>query len=68
MIFRRSDSLDKTKKQIASQGNKALISLLRKSRQLQLPYDIQIDLQQTDIAGCEIWEPRCNRKSTIEIS
>ena len=44
IIFSHSGSFSEAKQHIAEQGNKALFSLLRKIRQLQLPYDIQIEL------------------------
>ena len=45
---------------MAEQANKALFSLLKKSRSLTLPFDIQIDLFNKMIKpillyGCEIW-------------
>ena len=63
IIFSRTGSFVEAKKHIAEQGNKALFSLLRKSRQLQLPYDIQIELFEKEkntikpilLYGCEIW-------------
>ena len=60
IILSRNGSFVEAKKHIAEQGNKALFSLLRKSRQLQLPYDIQIELFEKTIKpillyGCEIW-------------
>lgn len=56
----RSGSFNKTKKYLADQANKALISLLRKTRSLHLPFDLQIDLFNKTVKpillyGCEIW-------------
>lgn len=56
----RSGSFTVAKKHIAEQANKALFSLLRKIRNLSLPYDVQIDLFDKTIKpvllyGCEVW-------------
>lgn len=56
----RSGSYAVAKKHIAEQGNKALFALIRKTRNLNLPYDIQIDLFEKTIKpillyGSEIW-------------
>ena len=56
----RSGSFVAAKKHIAEQANKALFSLLKKIRSLNLPYDIQIDMFNKMIKpillyGCEIW-------------
>ncbi|MEW8546328.1 MAG: reverse transcriptase family protein [Candidatus Thiodiazotropha sp.] len=56
----RSGSFVAAKKHIAEQANKALFSLLKKIRCLNLPYDIQIDMFNKMIKpillyGCEIW-------------
>ena len=42
ILFSKNNSFITTKKQIAEQGSRALYSLLRKSRNMQLPIDIQI--------------------------
>ena len=56
----RSGSFNQAKKHIAEQANKALFSLLRKIRNLNLPYDLQIDLFNKTVKsillyGSEIW-------------
>lgn len=56
----RSGSFNTTKKYIAEQANKALFSLFRKIRSLNLTFDLQIDLFNKTIKpillyGCEIW-------------
>ena len=56
----RSGSFVVAKKHMAEQANKALFSLLKKIRSLNLPYDIQIDMFNKMIKpillyGCEIW-------------
>ena len=56
----RSGSFVAAKKHIAEQANKALFSLLKNIRSLNLPYDIQIDMFNKMIKpillyGCEIW-------------
>ena len=46
------------KKELYDKGNRAMFSLLRKSRQLQLPIEIQLqlfDLKPVLIYGCEVW-------------
>lgn len=58
--FSKSGSFKSAKEHIAEQGNKALFSLLRKIRDLNLPYDVQIDLFEKTIKpvllyGCEVW-------------
>ena len=47
-------------KQLYEKGNRAMFSLLRKSRQLQLPVDIQLNLfdvlvNSVLLYGCEVW-------------
>lgn len=44
IFFSRSGSFMKTKKYLSKQANKAMFSLLRKTRQLNLPISMQIDL------------------------
>ena len=44
ILFAQSGSLLTSKKHIAEQSSKAMFSLLRKIKCLQLPFDIQIDL------------------------
>ena len=56
----RSGSFVAAMKHIAEQANKALFSLLKNIRSLNLPYDIQIDMFNKIIKpillnGCEIW-------------
>lgn len=56
----RSGSFIAAKKHLAEQANKALFSLLKKIRNLNLPYDIQIDMFNKMIKpillyGCEAW-------------
>ena len=58
--FSRTGSFNIAKKHIAEQANKALFSLLRKIRNLSLPFDVQIDLFNKTIKpvllyGCEVW-------------
>ena len=48
------------KKELYDKGNRAMFSLLRKSRQLQLPIDIQLQLfdvlvKPVLLYGCEVW-------------
>lgn len=56
----RSGSFVSAKKHIVEQANKAVFALLKKSRNLDLPVDIQIDLFNKTIKpillyGCELW-------------
>ena len=49
-----------TKKELYDKGNRAMFSLLRKSRQLRLPIDIQLQLfdvlvKPVLLYGCEVW-------------
>ena len=60
ILFSKNNSFLATKKQIAEQGSRALYSLLRKSRNMQLPIDIQIELfnklvKPILLYGCEVW-------------
>ena len=60
IFLSRTGSYIKTKKHIADQANKALYSLLRKARTLNLPIDLQIDMFNKVIKpillyGCEVW-------------
>ena len=60
IFFGRSGSCVSAKKHIAEQANKALFALMKKSRHLDLPIDIQIDLFNKTIKpillyGCELW-------------
>ena len=60
IFFGRSGSCASAKKHIAEQANKALFALMKKSRHLDLPIDIQIDLFNKTIKpillyGCELW-------------
>lgn len=56
----RSGSFVSAKRHIVEQANKAVFALLKKSRNLDLPIDIQIDLFNKTIKpillyGCELW-------------
>ena len=56
----QSGSFIQAKKTIAEQGNKALFSLLKKSRSLNLPHDIQLELfdrlvKPILLYGAEVW-------------
>lgn len=56
----QSGSFCKAKKSVAEQANKALFSLLKKARSLNLPYEIQLELFDKTIKpillyGAEIW-------------
>lgn len=56
----KNGSYQNSKKHIAEQANNAMFSLLRKTRELNLPLEIQIDLFKKLIKpillyGCEIW-------------
>ena len=60
IYFAKNGSFTLAKKNVAEQANKALFSLLRKARNLDLPYDIQLDLFNKMIKpillyGSEIW-------------
>ncbi|MCG8049047.1 MAG: reverse transcriptase family protein [Candidatus Thiodiazotropha endolucinida] len=60
IYFSRSGSFTAAKKHIAEQANKAVFSLLKNIKRLELPFDIQIDLFDKTIKpillyGCEIW-------------
>ena len=53
-------SFCKSKSKLVNQGRKALHSILKKSRKLNLPIDLQIELFDTMVApvllyGCEVW-------------
>lgn len=60
---------------IAEQANKAMFSLLKKIRKLELPFDLQVDMFNKTIRpilmyGCEIWgfgNMDIIRKSTTKI-
>ena len=56
----RSGSFNTAKQHISEQANKALFSMIKKCRDLNLPVDLQIDLFDKTIKpillyGCEIW-------------
>ena len=56
----RSGAFNAAKKHIAEQANKALFSIIRKTRTLNLSYDVKIDLFEKTIKpillyGCKIW-------------
>ncbi|MEW8547526.1 MAG: reverse transcriptase family protein, partial [Candidatus Thiodiazotropha sp.] len=60
IFLSRSGTFITAKKYISEQANKALFSLIKKIRNLNLPFDIQIDLFNKTIKpillyGCEIW-------------
>lgn len=60
VLLGQSGSFQISKKYIAEQGNKAMFSLLRKIKNLSLPFDIQIDLfnkivKPVLLYGCEVW-------------
>jgi len=60
LYFSKSGSFFKTKNYIAEQSNKAMFALLKKIKQLTLPFDMQIDLFEKTIKpillyGSEIW-------------
>jgi hypothetical protein len=60
IYFSRSGSFQKAKQEITKQATKAMYSLIKKSKNLYLPIDLQIDLFSKLIKpillyGCEIW-------------
>ena len=60
ILFSKNNSFFKTKQHIADQGKKAVYSLLKKSRNMQLPVDMQVELfnklvKPILLYGCEIW-------------
>ena len=60
ILLSRSGSFSRNKKYLAQQANKALFSLFRKSRNLNLSIDLQIELFNKTVKpillyGCEIW-------------
>jgi len=60
IIFSHTGSFYKTRKNLCEQGRKAMFSLLKNSRRLQLPIDVQFDLFDKTVVpvllyGCEIW-------------
>ena len=60
IVFMSNGSFCKNKFKLVHQGRKALYSILKKSRKLNLPIDLQIDLFDTIVApvllyGCEVW-------------
>ena len=60
MLFSRSGSFFSAKKLLAGQAEKAMYSLIRKSRSLMLPIDLQIELfekmvQPILLYGSEVW-------------
>lgn len=60
MLFSRTGSFYSAKKHLASQGEKAMYNLIRKSRSLMLPVDLQIELFDKMVKpillyGCEVW-------------
>ena len=60
VIFNYNGSFVKNRKHVYEQAQRAMFSLLRRSRQLDLPLDIQLALFDTLIMpiltyGCEVW-------------
>ena len=60
ILFSKNNSFFKTKKHIADQGTKAVYSLFKKARNMQLPIDIQLELfnklvKPILLYGCEVW-------------
>ena len=60
IVFMSNGSFCKNKSKLVNQGRKALYSILKKSRKLNLPIDLQIYLVDTMVApvllyGCEVW-------------
>ena len=60
IYFSKNGSFTLAKKKIAEQANKALFSLLKKTKDLDLPYDLQLDIFDKTIKpillyGSEIW-------------
>ena len=60
ILLSRRGAFNKTKQYLAEQANKALFSLLRKTRNLDLTIDLQIELFNKTVKpillyGCEIW-------------
>ena len=60
ILFSKNNSFFKTKKHIADQGIKAVYSLLKKARNMQLPIDMQLELfnelvKPISLCVCEVW-------------
>ena len=60
IVFMSNESFCKNKSKLVNQGKKSLYSILKKSRKLNLPIDLQIELFDTMVApvllyGCEVW-------------
>lgn len=60
IVFSHTGSFYKTRKNLYEQGRKAMFSLLKNSRRLNLPVDVQFDLFDKTVTpvllyGCEIW-------------
>ena len=60
IYFSQSGAFVTAKKHIAEQANKAVFSLIKNTKKLSLPFDIQIDLFEKTVKpillyGCEIW-------------
>ena len=60
VIFNYNESFVKNRKHVYEQAQRAMFSLLRRSRQLDPPLDIQLELFDTLIMpiltyGCEVW-------------
>ena len=78
ICFTRGGAFDKAKKHIVEQGNKAMYSLLKKIRTLNLPLDMQLELFETKLSSpycCSVrcrsmgvWKLRYYRAGAFEIS
>ena len=60
VLFSRSGSFYAAKKNIANQAQKAMFNLIKRTRTLELPIDLQIELfdkmvKPVLLYGCEIW-------------
>ena len=60
VVFSKSGSFYSAKKQLVNQAEKAMYSLIRKSRSLMLPFDLQIELYEKMVKpirlyGSEVW-------------
>ena len=68
-----SGTFQTAKKYLAEQANKALFSMIKKCHNLNLPFDIQIDLFNKTIKpillhGCEVWGfGNCNVIERIQL-
>ena len=60
VLFNYNNKFNKAQKRLCTAGNRAMFSLLKKCRKLNLPIDIQLELfekcvQPILLYGCEIW-------------